>query len=103
MRILGFGAVGGLHHVFHVEGLVKNLVSLVYISNIFKYTYVGSREKCILYNRVITTPIWTAIIDDDSLLPKLKKPDVLNAHLTMPDGSEMLLTPRAMGLSTQLL
>ena len=49
------------------------------------------------------TPIWTATIDDDSLLPKLNKSDVLNAHLTMPDGSEMLSTPQAMGLSSQSL
>ena len=100
MQILGFGAVGGLHHVFHVEGLVKNLVSLAYISNVLKYTYVGSPGQCILYDRDLTTPIWTATIDDDSLLPKLNKSDVLNAHLTMPDGSEMQSTPQAMGLSS---
>ena len=57
MRILGFGAVGGLHHVFHVEGLVKYLVSLAYISNILKYTYVSSPGQCILYDRDLTTPI----------------------------------------------
>ena len=56
-RILGFGAIGGLHHVFHVEGLVKNLVSLAYISNILKYRYVGSPGQCILYDRDLTTLI----------------------------------------------
>ena len=103
MRILGFGAVGGLHHVFHVEGLVKNLVSLAYISNVLKYTYVGSPGQCTLYDRDLITPIWTATIEDESLLPKLNRSDVYNVHLTMPDGSEMKSTPEAMGLTNQSL
>ena len=103
MRILGFGAVGGLHHVFHVEGLIKNLVSLAYISNVLKYTYIGVPGKCILYDRDNITPIWIAVVEDDSLLPKLRISDVLNAKLTMPDGSPMLSTPEAMGLSNDSL
>ena len=103
MRILGFGAVGGLHHVFHVEGLIKNLVSLAYISNVLKYTYIGVPGKCILYDRDNITPIWIAVVEDDSLLPKLQISHVLNAKITMPDGSPMLSTPEAMGLSNDSL
>ena len=103
MRILGFGAVGGLHHVFHLEGLVKNLVSLAYISNILKYSYVGVPGKCILYDRDRITPIWIAVIDDDTLLPKLKLSDIMNVKLTMSDGSRMQSTPESMGLTNETL
>lgn len=100
MKILGFGAVGGLHHVFLVQGLVKNLVSLAYISNILKYTYVGRPGECTLYDRDQVTPLWTAVISDGSLLPKLDRAAVFNVRLTMPDGSPMRSTPEAMGLSS---
>jgi len=103
MRILGFGAVGNLHHVFHVEGLVKNLVSLAYLSNVLGYVYVGRPGECNLYDRDQTTLIWSAKVTDRSLLPKLD-PAVLYSdklNLTLPNGESMKSTPAAMGFLQQ--
>lgn len=91
MRILGFGAVGNLHHIFHVERLVKNVLG---------YHYTGSAGECTLYERDGVTKIWKAKITDSFLLPKLD-PDVLYSSklsLTMPNGDAMMSTPEAMGL-----
>jgi hypothetical protein len=103
MRILGFGAVGNLHHVFHVEGLVKNLVSLAYLSNVLGYVYVGRPGACNLYDRDETTLIWSSKVTDRSLLPKLD-PAVLYSdklNLTLPNGESMKSTPAAMGFLQQ--
>jgi hypothetical protein len=99
MRILGFGAVGKLHHVFHVEGLVKNLVSLAYLTNVLGYYYIGRPGECNLYDRDQTTLIWSAKVTDKSLLPKLD-PSILYSeklNLTLPNGEPMQSTPEAMG------
>lgn len=96
-------AVGGLHQVFHLEVLVKNLVSLIYNSNILKYSFVWVPGKCIPYDRDTITPIRVTVIDDDTLLSKLKLSVVMNVKLTMSDGSIMQATPESTRFSNESL
>ena len=95
MHILGYGAVGGLHHVFHVEGIIKNLISLAYLSNVLGYYYTGGPGVCSLLGRD-GSHIWHAYVSDESLLPVLNPRHLLSLHLSNPDGSEMESTRETM-------